>query len=60
MGWFLNPLPLDDKRFYILSLTAEGQIMANAIETSMNSYLDEIFSHMNEFEQETVLDLLNY
>lgn len=45
----------DDKRFYILSLTTEGKFMATSIETSMNSYLDEIFSHMNEFEQETVL-----
>jgi len=45
----------DDKRYYILSLTTEGKFMATSIETSMNSYLDEIFSHMNEFEQETVL-----
>lgn len=46
---------LDDKRFYNLSLTDEGQKLAQTIETSMNTYLDEIFSHMNEFEQETVL-----
>ena len=46
---------LDDKRFYNLSLTAEGQKLAQSIETAMNAYLDEIFSHMNEFEQETVL-----
>lgn len=46
---------LDDKRFYNLSLTEEGQKLAQTIETSMNTYLDEIFSHMNEFEQETVL-----
>lgn len=46
---------LDDKRFFNLSLTAEGQKLAQSIETSMNAYLDEIFSHMNEFEQETVL-----
>lgn len=45
----------DDKRYYILSLTTEGKFMATSIETSMNTYLDEIFSHMNEFEQETVL-----
>lgn len=46
---------LDDKRFYNLSLTEEGNNMAQSIETSMNAYLDEIFSQMNEFEQETVL-----
>ncbi|MFX3672940.1 MAG: MarR family winged helix-turn-helix transcriptional regulator [Paenisporosarcina sp.] len=45
----------DDKRYYILSLTTEGKFMATSIETSMNTYLDEVFSHMNEFEQETVL-----
>ncbi len=46
---------VDDKRFYNLSLTEEGKKLAQSIETSMNDYLDEIFSHMNEFEQETVL-----
>ncbi|QBP39902.1 MarR family winged helix-turn-helix transcriptional regulator [Paenisporosarcina antarctica] len=45
----------DDKRFYILSLTDEGHKIALSVESSMNAYLDEIFSHMNEFEQETVL-----
>lgn len=49
-----SPSP-DDKRFYILTLTEQGQKTAQAIEKSMNAYLDEIFSHMNEFEQETVL-----
>jgi DNA-binding MarR family transcriptional regulator len=46
---------VDDKRFYNLTLTEEGRKIAQSIETSMNAYLDEIFSHMNEFEQETVL-----
>ena len=45
----------DDKRYYHLSLTDEGQKTAKSIDDSMNSYLDEVFSHMNEFEQETVL-----
>lgn len=49
-----SPSP-DDKRFYILSLTDEGHKIALSVESSMNAYLDEIFSHMNEFEQETVL-----
>jgi len=49
-----SPSP-DDKRFYVLALTDEGHTMASSIETAMNAYLDEIFSHMNEFEQETVL-----
>lgn len=46
---------LNDKRYYVLALTTQGKFMASAIEASMNNYLDEIFSHMNEFEQETVL-----
>ncbi|WP_075619388.1 MarR family winged helix-turn-helix transcriptional regulator [Paenisporosarcina indica] len=49
-----SPSP-DDKRYYILALTEQGHKTAQAIEKSMNAYLDEIFSHMNEFEQETVL-----
>ncbi len=46
---------LNDKRFYVLALTTQGKFLASTIEASMNNYLDEIFSHMNEFEQETVL-----
>lgn len=46
---------LHDKRYYVLGLTTQGKFMASTIEASMNDYLDEIFSHMNEFEQETVL-----
>ena len=49
-----SPSP-DDKRFYILTLTNTGREVAQSIEESMNAYLDEVFSHMNEFEQETVL-----
>lgn len=45
----------EDKRYYILSLTTEGKFLATSIETTMNTYLNEVFSHMNEFEQETVL-----
>ena len=49
-----TPSP-DDKRYYHLSLTEEGIKTAKSIDDSMNAYLDEVFSHMNEFEQETVL-----
>ncbi|MFJ8064578.1 MarR family winged helix-turn-helix transcriptional regulator [Psychrobacillus sp. NPDC096426] len=51
-----------DKRIYILSLTVQGKFVATSIDQSMNAYLDEVFSHMNEFERETVirsLELLN-
>lgn len=45
----------DDKRVQILSLTAEGKYVATIIDRQMNDYLGEVFSHMNEFEKETVL-----
>ncbi|WP_391118358.1 MarR family winged helix-turn-helix transcriptional regulator [Psychrobacillus sp. L3] len=44
-----------DKRVYILSLTVQGKFVATTIDQSMNAYLEEVFSHMNEFEIETVI-----
>jgi DNA-binding MarR family transcriptional regulator len=44
-----------DKRVYILSLTTEGKFVAAAIDQQMNTYLNEVFSHMNEFEKDTVI-----
>ncbi|MEK3979708.1 MULTISPECIES: MarR family winged helix-turn-helix transcriptional regulator [Bacillaceae] len=44
-----------DKRVYILSLTVQGKFVATTIDESMNAYLEEVFSHMNEFERETVI-----
>ncbi|KGR92320.1 MarR family transcriptional regulator [Ureibacillus massiliensis 4400831 = CIP 108448 = CCUG 49529] len=49
-----TPSPLD-KRVSILSLTVQGKFVATSIDHSMNAYLEEVFSHMNEFEKETVL-----
>ncbi|GIP32977.1 MarR family winged helix-turn-helix transcriptional regulator [Paenibacillus sp. J2TS4] len=45
----------DDRRVYVLSLTTEGMYVATTIDQQMNAYLDEIFSHMNDFEKETVI-----
>lgn len=45
----------EDRRVHILSLTPEGKEVAATIDQQMNAYLDEIFSHMNEFEKETVI-----
>ncbi|NGP45668.1 winged helix-turn-helix transcriptional regulator [Bacillaceae bacterium SIJ1] len=53
----------DDKRISILSLTEEGKKIATTIDEQMNSFLNEVFSQMNEFERETVIrsiDLLNH
>jgi DNA-binding MarR family transcriptional regulator len=45
----------DDRRVYILSLTTEGKYVATTIDHQMNSYLNEVFSHMSEFEKDTVI-----
>ncbi|WHZ58565.1 MarR family winged helix-turn-helix transcriptional regulator [Metabacillus hrfriensis] len=45
----------DDRRVHVLSLTTEGKFVAATIDHQMNAYLDEVFSHMNEFEKETVI-----
>jgi len=45
----------EDRRVYILSLTVQGKFVATTIDQQMNAYLNEIFSHMNDFEKETVL-----
>ncbi len=45
----------EDKRVYILSLTTEGKYVSTSIDIEMNQYLQEVFSHMNEFEKDTVI-----
>ena len=49
-----TPAP-SDKRISILSLTSTGESVAQEIDQSMEAYLEEVFSHMNDFEKETVL-----
>lgn len=44
-----------DKRISVLGLTEEGQKVALAIQQDMEAHLEEIFSHMTEFEQDMVL-----
>lgn len=44
-----------DKRISVLGLTEEGQKVALAIQRDMEAHLEEIFSHMTEFEQDMVL-----
>ncbi len=46
----------DDKRINILSLTTEGKYIATTIDEQMNSFLNEVFSQMNEEERETVIN----
>lgn len=56
-----TPLP-KDKRVYIVSLTTEGRFVAGAIDQTVNDYLNNVFSLMNDFERDTVirsLKLLN-
>ncbi|KHL94653.1 MarR family transcriptional regulator [Paenibacillus sp. IHB B 3415] len=49
-----NPDP-SDGRVFVLSLTEQGSSVAGTIDRQMNEYLEEVFSYMSEFEQETVL-----
>jgi DNA-binding MarR family transcriptional regulator len=49
-----TPLP-EDRRVYILSLTAQGKFIAAAIDAEMNRYLNEVFSHMSDFEKDMVI-----
>lgn len=44
-----------DRRVFTLSLTVEGKMIATMIDQQMNDYLEEVFSHMSEYEKETVL-----
>ncbi|AYC30466.1 MarR family winged helix-turn-helix transcriptional regulator [Paenisporosarcina cavernae] len=45
----------EDRRYYHLTLTIEGKYIATSIDTSMNHYLQELFSHMSEQEKADVI-----
>lgn len=52
----------NDRRHYVLALTEHGKLIADTIDQQINTFLSEVFSHMNEFEQQTVvrsIQLLN-
>jgi len=49
-----TPLP-EDRRVYILSLTAKGKFIAATIDAEMNRYLNEVFSQMSDFEKDMVI-----
>ncbi|WP_040980454.1 MULTISPECIES: MarR family winged helix-turn-helix transcriptional regulator [Oceanobacillus] len=52
----VNKTPsLNDRRIHTLELTKEGTNVAKIIDEQMNTYLEEIFAHMTDFEKETVL-----
>ncbi|CAM3583410.1 MULTISPECIES: MarR family transcriptional regulator [Brevibacillus] len=45
----------EDRRVSLLSLTPEGNYVTETIDQQMKLYLEEVFSHMNAFEKETVI-----
>lgn len=45
-----------DRRVYILALTTQGNYVAAAIDEQMNQYLNEVFSHMSDFERDMVIN----
>ncbi|WP_163102050.1 MarR family winged helix-turn-helix transcriptional regulator [Peribacillus alkalitolerans] len=62
MGFVQKNQSSQDRRVYTLSLTTEGKFAIGTIHSQMEQYLEEVFSHMNEFERETVkrsLQVLN-
>lgn len=44
-----------DRRISKLSLTVQGKYVAATIDSQMNSYLEEVFSYMSEFERDMVI-----
>lgn len=49
-----SPSP-EDGRVFVLSLTEAGKEVAGQIDKQMNAFLDDVFSHMSQFEKETVI-----
>ncbi|WP_100489254.1 MarR family winged helix-turn-helix transcriptional regulator [Sporolactobacillus pectinivorans] len=49
-----SPSP-EDGRVFVLRLTEEGKGVAGQIDQQMNTFLDDVFSHMSSFEKETVI-----
>ncbi len=48
-----------DRRISILSLTDEGEKVADSIDREMNEYLEEIFSNMTPGEKDMVLQSIS-
>lgn len=45
----------NDRRVYLLSLTLDGEEVERQIDQQMNEYIADIFSHLSEYEKETVI-----
>ncbi|HZD60651.1 MAG TPA: MarR family transcriptional regulator [Anaerolineae bacterium] len=45
----------EDRRFHRLSLTSEGKRIKKQIDHKMHDYINQVFSHMSEFEREIVV-----
>ncbi|WP_010677734.1 MarR family winged helix-turn-helix transcriptional regulator [Bacillus timonensis] len=50
----------EDKRVSVLSLTEKGKKVATGIDQQVNSFLNQIFSEMTEFERETTQRAVNF
>ncbi|WP_151737364.1 MarR family winged helix-turn-helix transcriptional regulator [Paenibacillus tengchongensis] len=55
MGLIHKTAAPDDRRVSLLSLTSPGEAVARGIDRQMNDMLDEAFSFLTPFEQETLL-----
>ncbi|MMZ66993.1 MarR family protein [compost metagenome] len=55
MGLVKKTLDPSDRRISTLSLTVQGKFVATTIDQQMNTYLEEVFSYLSEFEKEMVI-----
>lgn len=59
IGLVLKTPDPTDRRFFILSLTAEGKEVADNIDKQMNQFLECVFSNMSQKEKETVIHAIH-
>jgi len=50
---------IQDNRIQILSLTVEGDKLNTDIDKQVNSDLEQVFSHLSEFERQSVISALH-
>lgn len=55
-GLIIKTADPGDRRVNLLSLTTEGERVKGQIDSRMTRYLEEMFSHLTDFERETVIN----
>lgn len=55
LGLVVKTEHFEDRRIYVLSLSEEGAGVVRLISEHMNTYFQELFSNMTDFERDTVI-----